>query len=121
MKASKYKFFAGGLISKGIMTAMRKLGQRTINIQRKEMADSIKQHRKLGYKTSYKTKDMSPTTIALHRMSAKAKMREGIKKHLTNKSDVSKINASIGKSKSKDLDLIFKSVEEAGKYKNKIN
>ena len=121
MKASKYKFFAGGLISKGIMTAMRKLGQRTINIQRKEMADSIKRHRELGYKTSYKTKDMNPLTIERHRTDAKRKMREGIKKYLTDKSDISKINASINKSKSKDIDLMWKSLKAASNYKKKIN
>ena len=121
MKAGKYKYLVGGLVSKAIIKAMRKLGQRTINIQRKEMADSIKEHRKLGYKTSYKTKDMNPTTIDLHRMSAKSKIREGIKKHLSDKVDIDKINASIGKSKSKGLDLIFKSLEEANKYRKKIN
>jgi len=121
MKAGKYRYFVGGLVTRGIITAMRKLGQRTINIQRKEMADSIKQHRKLGYKTSYKTKDMNPTTIALHRMNAKTKVREGIKKYLTDKTDISKINASIGKSKNKGLDLLLKSLEEANKFRKKIN
>ncbi len=111
----------GGLITAGIKTAIKKLGKKTINLQRDAMAKDIKQHRKMGFKTSYKTKDMTPTSIKLKRVAAKEDMRQGIRTYLTKKSDKAKIKASGDKAFGPGARLVFKSLREAQKRKKKLN
>ena len=115
------KMLVGGLITAGIKTALKKLGKKTINLQRDAMAKDIKQHRKMGFKTSYKTKDMSPTNVGLKRVAAKEDMRQGIKTFLTKKSDKAKIKASGDKAVGVGARLVFRSLKEAKKINKKLN
>ena len=111
----------GGLITSGIKAAIKKLGKKTINLQRDAMAKDIKQHRKMGFKTSYRTKDMSPTSVKLKRVAAKEDMRQGIKTFLTKKSDKAKIKASGDKAFGAGARLVFKSLKESQKKNKKLN
>ena len=115
------KMLVGGLITAGIKTAIKKLGKKTISLQRDAMAKDIKQHRKMGFKTSYKTKDMTPTSIKLKRVAAKEDMRQGIRTYLTKKSDKAKIKASGDKAFGPGARLVFKSLRKAQKRKKKLN
>jgi len=117
----KKGYLVGGLITSGIKAAIKKLGKKTINLQRDAMAKSIKEHRKHGFGTSYRTKDMTETTKKIKRIEAKEDMRQGIKTYLKDPKDKAKIKASSMKAFGPAAETIFKSLKEAKKYKKKLN
>ena len=117
----KKGYLVGGLITKGIKAAIKKLGKKTKNLQRDQMAKSIKEHRRLGFGTSYRTKDMSPLDKKIKRLQAKEDMRAGISMYLKDPKDKAKIRASRQKSIAPTIKAIGESIRFAGKYKKKIN
>jgi len=118
---SPQKKMIGGLLTKGIKKAIKKLGKKTINLQRDEMARSIKQHRKLGFGTAYRTKDMKPLDLKIKRLKAKEDMRVGILTNLKNKKDKAKIRASRMRAMGKTIDVIGQSMKAAKNYRKKLN
>ena len=117
----KKGYLVGGLITKGIKAAIKKLGKRTINLQRDQMAKSIKEHRKMGFGTSYRTKDMKPLDKKIKRLQAKEDMRVGILTYLKDPKDKAKIKASRMKSVAPTIKAIGESMKSAKNYRKKLN
>ena len=117
----KKSFLVGGLITKGIKAAIKKLGKRTINLERDQMAKSIKEHRKMGFGTTYRTKDMKPLDRKIKRIKAKEDMRVGILTYLKDPKDKAKIKASRQKSIGPTIKAIGESMKTAKNYRKKLN
>ena len=114
------KMMLGGLLTAGIKTAIKKLGKRTINLERDIIAKDLKHHRQAGYK-DYKKKDIPKLQRESHRLQAKEDMRQGIKIHLKDKRDKAKIRASSQKSMAPAIRNMIKQLNSAAKYKKKLN
>ena len=114
------KMMMGGLLTTGIKTAIKKLGKRTINLERDIIAKDLKHHRQAGYK-DYKKKDIPKLQRESHRLQAKEDMRQGIKIHLKDKRDKAKIRASSQKSMAPAMRNMIKQLNSAAKYKKKLN
>ena len=114
------KMMMGGLLTTGIKTAIKKLGKRTINLERDNIAKDLKHHRQVGYK-DYKKKDIPKLVRESHRLQAKEDMRQGIKIHLKDKRDKAKIRASSQKSMAPAMRNMIKQLNTAAKYKKKLN
>ena len=110
----------GGLLTAGIKTAIKKLGKKTINLERDLIAKDLKHHRRAGYK-DYKKKDIPKLVRESHRLQAKEDMRQGIKIHLKDKRDKAKIRASSQKSMAPAMRNMIKQLNSAAKYKKKLN
>jgi hypothetical protein len=116
----KKGYLVGGLITKGIKAAIKKLGKRTINLERNIIAKDLKHHRQAGYK-DYKKKDIPKLQRESHRLQAKEDMRQGIKIYLKDKRDKAKIRASSQKSIAPAMRNMVQSLNAAAKYKKKLN
>ena len=114
------KMMMGGLLTTGIKTAIKKLGKKTINLERDLIAKDLKHHRRAGYK-DYKKKDIPKLVRESHRLQAKEDMRQGIKIHLKDKRDKAKIRASSQKSMAPAMRNMIKQLNSAAKYKKKLN
>jgi|DEB0MinimDraft_6_1074348.scaffolds.fasta_scaffold85244_2 hypothetical protein len=114
------KMMLGGLLTAGIKTAIKKLGKKTINLERDLIAKDLKHHRRAGYK-DYKKKDIPKLVRESHRLQAKEDMRQGIKIHLKDKRDKAKIRASSQKSMAPAMRNMIKQLNSAAKYKKKLN
>ena len=114
------KMMLGGLLTAGIKTAIKKLGKKTINLERDLIAKDLKHHRRAGYK-DYKKKDIPKLVRESHRLQAKEDMRQGIKIHLKDKRDKAKIRASSQKSIAPAMRNMIKQLNSAAKYKKKLN
>ena len=115
---------AGGLLTVGIKAAvkgLKKAGATTTKIQRKHMAKDIRDHRKRGFKTAYKTKDMNDLTKRKHRLAAKDDMLAGIKMRVKDKRDKLLIRGSEAKQMESHYDNVVSSLKKAFKRQTKLN
>ena len=120
----KKKLLLGGLLTTGIKAAvkgLRKSGVTTTKLQRKHMAKDIKSHRSRGFKTGYRTRDMSDLTKRKHRLDAKDDMRAGIKMRTRDKKDLSLIRASSYKGDVSMAKYVSDSLKSARRYYKKMN
>ncbi len=120
----KKKLLLGGLLTTGIKAAvkgLKKSGATTTKLQRKHMAKDIRDHRSRGFKTGYKTRDMSDLTKRKHRLDAKDDMRAGIKMRVKDKKDLSLIRASSYKGDNSKAQYVSDMLKSARSYYKKMN
>ena len=120
----KKKMLLGGLLTTGIKAAvkgLKKSGATTTKLQRKHMAKDIRDHRSRGFKTGYKTRDMSDLTKRKHRLDAEDDMRAGIKMAVKDKKDLSLIRASSYKGDNSKAKYVFDMLKSARSYYKKMN
>lgn len=114
----------GGLLTTGIKAAvkgLKKSGATITKLQRKHMAKDIKDHRSRGFKTGYRTRDMSDTTKRKHRIAAKDDMRAGIKMRTRDKKDLTLIRLSSDKADKSKAQYVIDMLREANQRYKKLN